>query len=80
MGIVDTITSLGTMAFALTVAYVGLDFLLFGDRTVMGVAFLALAALMVLVPKYITTPGDLVGAITGRAAETVVVEEDGEEE
>ncbi|TSD10000.1 hypothetical protein DP107_13510 [Haloglomus irregulare] len=62
-----------TLAFALPVAYLGAEFLLDG-RTVQGLLFLGLAALMVGVERYVTTPMDLPGEIAGRVLGGMVKE------
>lgn len=64
-----------TLAFAIPVAFLGLDKLLAGE-TVVGGAFLGLAALMVLVEEYVTTPMDVPGKVAEKTIGRVVREPD----
>ena len=64
-----------TLAFALPVAYLGAEFLLDG-RTVQGLLFLGLAALMVGVERYVTTPMDVPGEIAGKVIGGAIKEPD----
>ncbi|KTG11048.1 hypothetical protein AUR64_06340 [Haloprofundus marisrubri] len=67
LGILDTIGLAATLVFAIPVAIYGIEQLVSGE-TLFGVALLAVAAAMVLVPRYVTTPDD----IPGKAAEKAV--------
>ncbi|WP_224270230.1 DUF7533 family protein [Haloprofundus salinisoli] len=67
LGILDTIGLAVTLVFAIPVAIYGLEQLANGEA-LFGVGLLAVAAAMVLVPRYVTTPDD----IPGKAAERVV--------
>ncbi|WP_117593006.1 DUF7533 family protein [Haloprofundus halophilus] len=67
LGILDTIGLAATLVFAIPVAIYGIEQLASGE-TLFGVALLAVAAAMVLVPRYVTTPDD----IPGKAAEKAV--------
>lgn len=62
-----------TLAFAIPVALLGLDFLVRG-RTLEGAAFLGIAALMVAVEEYVTTPTDIPGMVAGRVLGSAVKE------
>lgn len=64
-----------TLAFALPVAYLGVEFLLDG-KTTQGLLFLGLAALMVGIQEYVTTPMDVPGEIAGKVLGTAVKEPD----
>lgn len=66
-----------TLAFAIPVAFLGLDKLLAGE-TVVGGAFLGLAVLMVLVEEYVTTPMDVPGKVAEKTIGRVVTEPDEE--
>lgn len=67
-----------TLAFAIPVAMLGVQFL--GDgNTVVGAGFLAIAALMVLINEYVASPGDVPGMVAGRVVGTVA-KEPGEDE
>ena len=70
-GIIGTVTMFGTVAIAATVAFMGIDFLLSGKRT-LGAGFLLLAVVMVLVEEYVITPGDVPAKVAEEAAGAVV--------
>jgi hypothetical protein len=62
-----------TLAFALPVALLGIQFL--GDgRTIFGAGFLGIAALMILINEYVASPSDLPGMIAGKVVGTVAKE------
>lgn len=66
-----------TLAFAIPVALLGLQFL--GDgNTVVGVGFLAIAALMVVVNEYVASPGDIPGMLAGKVVGAVAKEPESE--
>jgi len=76
-GILDTIGLAGTVLFAAPVALYGADLLMGGDG-VLGLVFLGIAALMVVVPRYLHTPKDVAtDAVSGTAGRLV---ETGDEE
>lgn len=56
-GVIDTLQFALTLAFALPVGLMGATFLL--DGRPLGAAFLVVAAGMVLVQQYLTTPKDV---------------------
>ncbi|MFC7228452.1 hypothetical protein N0B31_13650 [Salinirubellus salinus] len=66
-----------TLAFALPVALLGLQFLGDGNTTV-GAGFLAIAALMVLINEYVASPGDLPGMLAGKVVGTVAKDPEAE--
>ena len=66
-GIIGTLQLAATLVFALPVGLLGVQFLLDG-RTLFGAGFVAIAALMVALEEYLTTPTDVPAA----AAEKVV--------
>jgi len=70
-GIIGTLGLLGTLVFAIPVAMLGVDFLASGQST-LGLAFVAVAVLMVAVEEYITTPTDIPGAIAARTVDRVI--------
>lgn len=78
-GILDTVGLMAAVVFAVPVAFLGVDFLLRGEP-LLGVGFLVIAVLMVAVEEYVTTPGDVPGAIAGRLAGAVVKSEPEDEE
>ena len=73
MGILDTIGLMATVVLAVPVAFLGADFLLQGELF-LGAGFLTVAALMIAVEEYVTTPTDIPGAITARAVGKIAVE------
>ncbi|WP_435117219.1 DUF7533 family protein [Halolamina sp. C58] len=81
LGLLETVGVAGSLVFAIPLGIYAVQRLLGGDA-VGGGAFLVVAALMVLLPKYLTTPGDLPGMAAERAVEGVVAdpEESDEEE
>ncbi|WP_053947349.1 DUF7533 family protein [Halolamina sediminis] len=81
LGLLETVGVAGSLVFAIPLGIYAVERLLGGD-TAVGGAFLAIAALMVLLPKYLTTPGDLPGMAAERAVEGVVTnpEESDEEQ
>jgi hypothetical protein len=71
-GILGTIGLALTLVFAIPVALLGLQFLALEGRPLVGVAFLAIAVLMVGIEEYLTTPTDLPGLVLGKTVGTVV--------
>ncbi len=72
LGILDTVGLVGTLVFAIPAALLGVEFLAFGDRPVLGGVLVVVAVLMVALPRYVVTPGDLPTAVAGEAVERVV--------
>jgi hypothetical protein len=77
-GIIGTVTLLGTVAFAIPVAMLGVQKIGAGNTT-LGAAFVGFAILMVLVEEHIMTPGDIPGEIASRTADRVTKTDDSEE-
>lgn len=75
MGILNTVGLVVTLAFALPVALLGVNLVVSG-RTVIGVALLVVAVLMVVVKQYVTTPDDVPIAAAEKAVGAVVKDED----
>ncbi len=75
MGIIGTLQLAVVVAFALPVALMGATFLVDG-RPAAGVAFLAVAALMIGLQQYLTTPTDLPSSAVEKVTGTVVKRED----
>ena len=69
-GILGTIGLAGTLIFAIPVVLIGIEKLIAGDVTI-GVAFLAIAALMVGLQQFLTTPADLPGNALGKVVDAV---------
>lgn len=65
LGIIDTITLAITLAVALPVGLLGVDFLL-SDRPLLGAVFVGIAVLMVIVEEYMIKPSDLPGMVAKR--------------
>ncbi|WP_299269782.1 DUF7533 family protein [Halorientalis sp.] len=78
LGILDTIGLMGTVVVAAPVALLGLDMLVGGNRLVGG-GFLAIAALMIALQKYVTKPTDVAADAAQDMASTVVETPDDEE-
>ena len=64
-GLIGLVQLAATLVLAVPVALLGLQFLTRGE-TLAGVAFLAIAAGMVLVEEYLVTPRDLPGLLVER--------------
>ncbi|WP_277553922.1 DUF7533 family protein [Halobaculum limi] len=71
LGILEQVGLAATLIFALPVAVFGIQSLLDGN-TVLGVGFLVVAVLMVLLPRRLTTPDDVPGAVAEKAVGSVV--------
>jgi hypothetical protein len=71
-GILGTIGLALTLVFAIPVALLGLQFLALEGRPLVGVAFLAIAVLMVGIEEYLTTPTDLPGLVLGKTVDAVI--------
>jgi hypothetical protein len=78
-GVLDTIGLAATLVFAIPIAVAGADFLRRGELLAGG-GLLAVAALMVLIKQYVTTPGDLPAEVAGTIAGTVAKDPDDDEE
>lgn len=76
--IIGTVQLAVTLAFAIPVAMFGVDLLVRG-QTVWGAAAFGIAVLMVGLEEYLTTPGDIPGAVAKRATGAVVKTDDEEE-
>lgn len=74
-GILELVGLAGSVLFASSVGLFGLQTLADGD-TVAGLGYLGVAALMVLVPYYVTTPDDVAGSAAERAVGWVVRDDD----
>lgn len=65
LGIVQTIELAASLIFAAPLGMFGISRLLDGD-VVLGTGLVIVAALMVLLPQYLTTPGDVPGKVLGK--------------
>lgn len=75
-GIIGTLQLAATLAFALPVALLGVQFLL--DGRALGLAFVAVAVLMVALEEYLTSPTDVPAIVAEKVAGTVVKSDDEE--
>jgi len=77
-GIIGTIQLAGTLVLALPVGLLGVEKLLAG-QTAVGAAFVGVAALMVALEEYLTTPGDVPGSVARKTLGKVAKTPDEEE-
>ncbi|MFC7234630.1 DUF7533 family protein [Halosegnis marinus] len=77
--ILGTIGLAATVALAAPIALFGVNRLLDGE-TVVGAAAVGVAVLMLLVERYLTTPGDIPGKVLGATVGRVVKEPDEDDE
>ncbi|UIP00524.1 hypothetical protein Hbl1158_03955 [Halobaculum sp. CBA1158] len=77
LGILEQIGLGATLIFAIPVAVYGVQSILAGDELA-GAAFLVVAALMVLLPRRLTTPDDVPATAAERAVGSIVGDPDSE--
>lgn len=77
-GIIDTIKLAGVLVLAIPAALAGLELLLVRGETFAGGALLALAVLLVVVERRLTTPDDVPGLVATRLLGSVVKEPESE--
>jgi hypothetical protein len=78
-GITATITLAATLVFAIPLGLLGVQ-MLADDGSLLGGVLVVVAVLMVVLPQYLTTPGDIPGQIAGRVLGKAVKVPDEEEE
>lgn len=78
LGIWGTIQLAATLVFAIPVGIFGLNTLLAGQEA-LGGGLLAVAVLMVVLPHYLTTPGDIPATIAEKVVGKAVTVPDEEE-
>lgn len=78
LGILDLVGLGATVIFALPVAGYGIERAIRGDPLI-GAGFVVLAALMVILPQKLTTPGDIPSAVAEGAVGRVVSTDEDEE-
>ncbi|WP_227375481.1 DUF7533 family protein [Haladaptatus halobius] len=73
LGILDTVSLAATLVFAIPIALFGVERLLAG-QTLFGGAFVVIAALMVVLREWLTTPTDIPASaaqkVVGKVAKT----------
>jgi len=79
LGILETIGLAASLIFAIPVGLYGIETLLSGQRA-LGAGLLLVAVLMVVLPRRLTTPADLPGAIAERVIGRAVKEPDTDDE
>ncbi|MFB6155803.1 MAG: hypothetical protein ABEJ22_07895 [Haloferacaceae archaeon] len=77
LGILDTVGLAATLVFAIPVFVFGVQKALAGDA-LFGGGLVVVAALMVLLPRRLTTPGDVPSKVAEKAVERTVVTDDEE--
>jgi hypothetical protein len=75
LGITEMIGLAATLVFALPAGLLGVQLLVEG-QLYLGGLLVAFAALMVVVPRYVTTPGDLPGEVAGKLLGAAVADPD----
>lgn len=78
-GILETVGLVTVLVFAIPVALFGVEHLVRGE-IFQGVAFVGIAALMVAVEQYLTTPTDVPGMVAEKTVGAVVKADEPETE
>jgi hypothetical protein len=79
LGILETIGLAATLIFAIPVGLYGIETFVSGNRA-LGAGLVVVAVLMVLLPRRLTTPADLPGAVLERVVGGAVKEPDDEDD
>jgi hypothetical protein len=81
LGILETVGLAASLVFAIPVGLYGIETLVSGNR-LLGAGLLIVAVLMVVLPRRLTTPADLPGAVLERVVGQAVKEpeSDGDDE
>lgn len=79
LGILETVGLAASLVFAIPVGLYGIETLVSGNR-LLGAGLLLVAVLMVVLPRRLTTPADLPGAVLERVVGRAVKESDGDDE
>jgi hypothetical protein len=81
LGILETVGLAASLVFAIPVGLYGIETLVSGNR-LLGAGLLIVAVLMVVLPRRLTTPADLPGAVLERVVGRAVKEpeSDGDDE
>lgn len=72
MGVLETLQTAGAVVLAAPIAMLGMSYLL--DGRTLGIAFIAIAVLLVAVQRYLLTPQDLPLEFASEVAEQVVTD------
>jgi len=79
LGILETVGLAASLIFAIPVGVFGIETLLSGQRA-LGAGLVVVAVLMVVLPRRLTTPTDLPGAVAERVIGTAVKEPESDDE
>lgn len=79
LGILETVGLAASLIFAIPVGFYGIETILSGNR-ILGAGLVAVAVLMVVLPRRLTTPADLPGTIIERVVGTAVKEPDDDDQ
>jgi len=74
LGILETVGLAASLVFAIPVGLYGIESLVSGNRA-LGAGLVVVAVLMVVLPRRLTTPADLPGAVAERIVGRAVKEE-----
>ncbi|WP_338739919.1 DUF7533 family protein [Haloplanus salilacus] len=79
LGIIETVGLAASLIFAIPLGLFGIESLLSG-RPALGGGLVVVAVLMVVLPRRLTTPADLPGAVVERVVGSAVKEPDADDE
>jgi hypothetical protein len=79
LGILETVGLAASLIFAIPVGMYGIETFVSGNR-VLGAGLLFVAVLMVVLPRRLTTPADLPGAVLERVVGKAVKDPDSDED
>jgi hypothetical protein len=72
LGILETVGLAGSLVFAIPAALLGVELLVSGERPFVGGVLVVVAVLMVVVPRYVTSPTDVPAKVAGEAVDRAV--------
>ncbi|WP_394338619.1 DUF7533 family protein [Haloplanus salinus] len=79
LGILETVGLAASLIFAIPVGFYGIETFLAGSRP-LGAGLVIVAVLMVVLPRRLTTPADLPGAVLERLVGTAVKDPDDDDQ
>jgi hypothetical protein len=79
LGILETVGLAASLIFAIPVGMYGIETFVSGNR-MLGAGLLIVAVLMVVLPRRLTTPADLPGAVLSRLVGTAVKEPENDDD